>query len=228
MTPAEAADELRAIAKSLERLSRLPPRLELASGLVVTFGRTRNAERLKRRRSRRGLDPGHERVTTFDQHVSRHGSDGGHDQGHDQGETPLPSSPPHTPPLTPKPPPDPNLIDRPKDLSGQGVTVGRSSTRITCPVDLRLSESQRQNLLIRGIPDWALDAMTTDCVGRWLADETRAMPLTQWRQLLSTAITRDWNAGRRPKRPAPERDGEDEIEQERAEFLARRAGVAGG
>jgi hypothetical protein len=48
------------------------------------------------------------------------------------------------------------------------------------------------------LEDSQLDTMTADCVGRWVADESKRRTLTQWRQQLAGAITRDANSGKRP------------------------------
>lgn len=94
MTPQEVAAELRDLAKSIERLGKVPARLESAGGVVVLLGRTKNAKRCSDYRKRR-----RERVTTFDRHVSesmsRHASEHGHDtcQATDPSPFPGPLSP---------------------------------------------------------------------------------------------------------------------------------------
>lgn len=98
-----------------------------------------------------------------------------------------------------------DLKSPPKDLSGSAQETPESGERtMPCPPDLKLVEAQRSALeMNNGIKSWQLDAMTADFVSRAAAGG-QPRTLTNWRKTLAKAITSDWNAGKRPRRPEPE------------------------
>lgn len=112
MTPMEAAAELRAIAKTVERLAKLPPRVELASGLTVAFGKSKNADRCKTWRD--GRKRAREPVTTIDRHMSQ----GMSRHGQDTVQGGIASTVPPDPPLTPSGPSEVNPSNSPVLASG--------------------------------------------------------------------------------------------------------------
>jgi hypothetical protein len=81
---------------------------------------------------------------------------------------------------------------------------GRELTEKTaCPSDLRLTDGQKQTLLVAMIPEWAIDQLTTRFVANYIADPNDIRLLESWRKCLSQAVCGWWNNTRtRPKAPA--------------------------
>jgi hypothetical protein len=92
-----------------------------------------------------------------------------------------------------------------KDLTGIRVSAEQQQqpTKIPCPPDLCLLDAQIANLEMAGIPRWAVDQMTRDMVGKFIADTGNPRTLEAWLMSLSRAVSGDWNSGRRPKKPDP-------------------------
>lgn len=76
--------------------------------------------------------------------------------------------------------------------------------KIPCPVDLKLTDDQAKVLETSLIPRWAVELMTTQFVSKAVANRGDSRPLEAWQKCLAVAITRDWQSGRRPKKPEPE------------------------
>jgi hypothetical protein len=77
-------------------------------------------------------------------------------------------------------------------------------SKVPCPVDLKLTDDQEAVLETSLIPRWAIGLMTTQFVSKAVVNRGDTRPLDAWRKCLSVAITRDWQSGKRPKKPEPE------------------------
>jgi hypothetical protein len=93
-----------------------------------------------------------------------------------------------------------------KDLTGQSEPEQQQQqqpTKIPCPPDLCLLDGQIANLEMSGAPRWAIDILTRDMVGKFIADTGNPRTREAWLKTLSRAVTGEWNSGRRPKKPDP-------------------------
>jgi hypothetical protein len=92
-----------------------------------------------------------------------------------------------------------------KDLTGIRVSAEQQQqpTKISCPPDLCLLDGQIANLEMSGAPRWAIDILTRDMVGKFIADTGNPRTREAWLKSLSRAVTGEWNSGRRPKKPDP-------------------------
>lgn len=91
-----------------------------------------------------------------------------------------------------------------KDLTGNRASSEQQQqqAKISCPPDLCLLDGQISNLEMAGAPRWAIDLLTREMVGKFVADpNTRTREA--WLKTLSRAVSGEWNSGRRPKRPDP-------------------------
>lgn len=79
--------------------------------------------------------------------------------------------------------------------------------RISCPVDLALTEKQRQSLIVSMIPEWAIDLITTKLVAKFV-EKPDPRALANWRNYLSSSIVGEW-ATNKPKKPAAPKPEED-------------------
>lgn len=101
---------------------------------------------------------------------------------------------------------DPRSLDQDqrREADAKDTTAATTGSKISCPPSLHLTPDQRATLETSMIPGWAIDMMTTDFVGRYVADPSDKRAMTGWLKCLSRAITQDWNSGKRPKRPSAE------------------------
>jgi hypothetical protein len=75
-------------------------------------------------------------------------------------------------------------------------------SKIPCPSDLQLGSDQVGTLTSSGIPDWAIQILTTQFVASSSADPSDIRTLVAWRKCLSRAISGNWNdRSKRPKKP---------------------------
>ena len=89
-----------------------------------------------------------------------------------------------------------------KDLTGGARAEVPAAAAIPCPSDLRLTGNQRKTLETSLIPGWAIDALTTQYVVRYVGKPDELRTHAQWLSGLVTAICSDWNNSKtRPKKP---------------------------
>jgi hypothetical protein len=103
--------------------------------------------------------------------------------------------------------PEANGTERVRERSNEHKTnaanersANATGGRVPCPPDLALTTDQRMNLQIGlGVPEWAIDYLTTHFRARYADGEERT--LARWQRSLLTAIAGRWNDQRtRPKR----------------------------
>lgn len=86
---------------------------------------------------------------------------------------------------------------------------------------MRLLDSQIATLGTCGIPQWAVEALMADFVGRYLGAPTDLRTVEDWRKGMWTAVKGNWNdPNKRPKKPA-EADATQQRAQSAAEVEAR-------
>lgn len=141
--------------------------------------------------------------------------------------------------------PDPDPVRaRSSKAAAKGLTgnLGSESVErqqlITFPSDLDLTDGQKSNLQIAGVPPWAIERMMIDLRTRLCADESTTKTIDQWRKYAGAALTRRWSdPSERPiqestpvdvsaQNEARKRQREAQEAAEKAEARRRNQGVA--